>query len=392
MWLRLRKYLVCPLCKEDLELEAFDSRKTSIDATNSPSAATAESDLQWVEAGLLLCNACRHRYPIYKGLPILLPYSTPVHSMFADAESDNLRRFRAHAWPSETPVPGERFVMQSFSKEWLDYDYDGVLWDLSYEDHKARLLAEIGPAALSPGATFVEIGSGLGMSTFFAQQALKGEAIGVDLSLAALSATRHFREHPFLHFVQASVFWLPVRDGVADVLYSHGVLHHTYSTRDAFLAATRCSRVGGTAYVWLYGTDSLKGSPARRMAWRIEQRLRPIVARNLENLAIRGVISALAVPYLLVNRWHRLRDTSVQKYTYQRALHAARDRFTPLFAHRQDYEEVSSWFIEAGYDSIERVDWRTMPSSNQDNYRRNTGVRGRRVKAPDATSSRKLHH
>jgi hypothetical protein len=42
---------------------------------------------------------------------------------------------------------------------------------------------------------------------------------------------------------------------------------------------------------------------------------------------------------------------------------------------------VRRWFEETGFRNIEEVDWRTMPSANQDNYRRNTGVRGQRKAA-----------
>ena len=57
-------------------------------------------------------------------------------------------------------------------------------------------------------------------------------------------------------------------------------------------------------------------------------------------------------------------------------MHAARDRFTPEHAHRHSSDEVRNWFADAGYRDIEVVDWRTMPSVDHDDFRRNTGVRG----------------
>jgi hypothetical protein len=68
-------------------------------------------------------------------------------------------------------------------------------------------------------------------------------------------------------------------------------------------------------------------------------------------------------------------------------LHAARDRFTPEFAHRQDADEVCRWFREAGYVALQVVDWRAMPSADHDDFRRNTGVRGRRAVAPPRRGS-----
>jgi hypothetical protein len=63
-------------------------------------------------------------------------------------------------------------------------------------------------------------------------------------------------------------------------------------------------------------------------------------------------------------------------------MHAARDRFTPRFAHRQSFEEVSAWFRESGFEQIEAVDWREVPAADHDDFSRNTAVRGVRAFAP----------
>jgi SAM-dependent methyltransferase/uncharacterized protein YbaR (Trm112 family) len=370
VWTTLLQFITCPFCNGDFELFSLESEEVR---TSTGVGVDVRHD-----TGLLLCHACRYRFPIYQGLPVLLPYTTDLHTSFDAEQTAAVQLYGEYSWPSDIPVPGEEFVRKSFSKEWLDYDYDGVVWDLSYADHRARLHAELGVQDLARGIDFLEIGSGLGLSTQFAQEVLEGEAIGVDLSLAALSAARHFRNNPHLHFIQASVFMLPIREHSVDAVYSHGVLHHTYSTRKAFLSmASRC-RAGGRTYVWLYGTASMKGSVARRIAWSLEKVARPIIARRLDSLAARTVLAVLALPYVLGNAWHRLRNSTVQPYNYQRALHAARDRFTPLYAHRHTFEEVASWFSAADFAEVEQVDWRTMPAANQDNYRRNVGVRGRR--------------
>jgi SAM-dependent methyltransferase len=273
--------------------------------------------------------------------------------------------------------------MNSFSNEWIGYNYDGVIWDLSYEDHEKRFLAEIGPAARAHGrgGLFLEIGCGMGLTTFFASKNMRCDSLGVDLSLAVLRASQHFEANPFLHFLQGSAFYLPVRRSLASVTYSHGVLHHTYSTAKAVASVARHCGQGGWLYLWLYGTGSKKGSIARRIAYALEEALRPVIARNLKSLPSRAALAAMGYAYRLINVLHRFRDSSVEKYDYNKALHAARDRFTPLYAHRQDFAEVAGWLTSLGFENVEEVDWRTMPTANQDNYRRNTGVRGRRAKA-----------
>ncbi len=375
------------MCHASLELESFDERTVSLSPEHLSLAATrgvldAEFST-YIESGVLRCASCRALYPITRGLPILVPYITPAHTEFTAAHESALAAWSDYHWPSKAAVPGEQFVMRSFSAEWLEYDYDGVIWDLSYEDHEKRFLAEIGERVLcdGQGGIFLEIGCGLGLTTSFAAKHLRGDAIGVDLSLAVLRATAQFADNPFLHFVQGSAFYLPLRSSIATVLYSHGVLHHTYSTSAAVAAVAKQSASSGWIYLWLYGSGSTKGSLARRAAFALEEKIRPVIARHLSTLPVKGVLSSVACAYLLVNSYHRLRDPSVEKYNYANALHAARDRFTPLFAHRHDYPEVAGWLLKLGFENVQEVDWRTMPTANQANYRRNTGVRAQHAPA-----------
>jgi len=382
MWSRIVDLLSCPICRNGLQLSAFAETRPSVSEAHRALAAArgildADFD-RYVDDGILLCSQCKTYFPVTQGLPILLPYETPTHREFASKFPTQLAGYEDYRFAHAAPVSGEQFVMNSFSSEWLDYDYDGVIWDLSYEDHEKRLLAEIGPDALQAGhrGIFLEIGCGIGLSTYFACKNMDCDAIGVDLSLAVLVATRHFRDNPFLHFIQASAFSVPLKDKIADVIYSHGVLHHTYSTETAVKSiASRC-RENGWMYVWLYGSGSKGGSLARATAFVLEDAARPFIARNLESAISKAALGALAYAYLLVNGLHRAKDPTVEKYDYRKALHAARDRFTPLYAHRHDYLEVAGWFHDLGFKDIGQVDWRTMPTANQDNYRRNTGVRG----------------
>jgi SAM-dependent methyltransferase/uncharacterized protein YbaR (Trm112 family) len=384
VWSRIVDVLQCPVCAHALELHAFKEERIRLAADHIALAhqrgVMGDDFNRYIDAGLLLCSECGTYYPILHGLPILIPYTTPIHHEFHRAYRDRLGEWPAYLFARLDPVSGEQFVMESFSAEWLDYDYDGTIWDLSYEDHEKRLLAELGTDAAShgQGKLFLAIGCGIGLSTFFAQKNLRGDALGVDLSLAGLQAAKHFRTNPFLHFAQGSAFYLPVRSEIADVIYSHGVLHHTYDPRRAVISVARCAAPDAWYYVWVYGSGSLQGSPARRVAWQMERIMRPVIARHLSSPMSSGALATVAVAYLAINRLHRLRDGTVESYNYRQALHAARDRFTPLYAFRHDYPEVAAWFVEAGFVDVQEVDWRTMPTANQDNYRRNTGVRGRR--------------
>jgi SAM-dependent methyltransferase len=308
----------------------------------------------------------------------MLPYSTPVHAAFRHDWASHLDAGGAeYRFPAERPVPGEQRVLKSFSTEWLDYNYDGVIWESTYQDHKARVLKEVGPA-IRDCQWFLEIGCGLGLATGAAQESSLGDAVGVDLSLAVARASREFRSNPFMHFVQASAFSLPLRDSFFDVIYSRGVLHHTYSTRAAFEHVSRHCRKGGTLYVWLYGRGSINSSPLRIALFGLEAVTRPMVSRAPDSLAARVFLGAAALGYMAFNRLRRLFTPDTQPLNFLRGLHAARDRFTPRFAHRHSRKEVESWFITSGFEAVQVINWQDMPASEQEDFRRNIGVRGLR--------------
>lgn len=269
--------------------------------------------------------------------------------------------------------------MDSFSKEWIEYDYDGTIWDLSYEDHEKRFLSELGlkSSELTNSDLFLEIGCGLGITTFLGFKNFGVDAVGVDLSLAAKGVST-FQIKPILAFCSGIGFPFAVAKRAGrHRLFSRRT--SPFSTKAAFCAIVPYCRLGGLLYLWVYGIGSTKGSLLRCIAYRLEEMTRPAISRHLSSPISRIFLALLAYCYISINRFHRLRNSKVQKYDYAKALHAARDRFTPLFAHRQDPKEVSHWFLEQGFRDIEVVDWRTMPVANQDNYRRNTGVRGRRA-------------
>jgi SAM-dependent methyltransferase/uncharacterized protein YbaR (Trm112 family) len=391
MWKRFVEFLICPICRERLELVSFGESDVRL-ATEHVEAARklgiSEINLsRRVDSGLLLCHRCTTKYPILAGLPILLTYQTANHATFA-ARHQHLEAERGldkYGFPNEAPATGEEAVKESFSTEWSSYDYDGVIWELTYDDHESRLLTEIGP--LKPGRRaerFLEIGCGLGLTTFHAQRNFGVDAVGADLSSAPGKAVLQFQDNPFLHFVQTSVFALPFKADTFDLVYSRGVLHHTFSTEKAFACVAPLCRPHGTFYLWVYGPGSIKRSILRRALFSLERVLRPILSAQPSSLFARLTLATLAFPYWVYNALRRLANPRIQKLNFKRAVHAARDRFTPRFAHRHSSEEVSSWFLRAGFEHIEVVDWQTVPAADHADFGRNTAVRGVRARTETA--------
>ena len=141
-----------------------------------------------------------------------------------------------------------------------------------------------------------------------------------------------------------------------DFVYSHGVLHHTWSTKEAVGRAASLLRTDGTLYVWLYGFDDVRISVARRVAYALESVTRPLIAR-LPGPVATLVLTPTVPAYVLASYMGLASGTHGGTYSAAQALHAARDRFTPRFAHRHEVEEVVGWYREAGseeYSSCRR--------------------------------------
>lgn len=386
MWARFAEILRCAQCRGRLELEALLVREAALDPALleqgerlgiSPSRLAAAC-----EAGLLVCSSCRLWYPILHDLPILLPYRTPIHDEFIARYGEAVSKLGpGFDTLNEKPVTGEAFVQRSFSQEWLDYSYDGVLWSWSYEDRDALFLAEIGLDPRPPvPARFLEIGCGIGLVTSFAARHFPGDAVGLDLSLAALRAARHFRDRPFIHFVQASLWKAPFLEETFDLLYSHGVLHHTFSTEEAFRAVAPLCKIGGRTYIWVYGNAGTRETLSRRVAYAAERLVRPVLAR-MPTSAARLAIAPFALLYIGINWAQRnVLGRHTEHYNYERAQHAARDRLTPLFAFRHSAEEVQRWFREAGFTDVHVLRESEVDPPSHDSIRRNVAVRGRRTR------------
>ena len=390
MWKRFQRMLRCPQCAGDLRLSVFAEHDVPLGPNHVSIARECglfDADFSiYVDAGLLACDMCEVCYPIVSGLPVLLPYATKLHDEFA-------RRFRSElsglkrefSFARREPAAGERFVQSSFSTEWLAYDFDGVIWEMDYHDHERRFLIELGDYRPQRRcSTFLEVGCGIGITTQLAQQNFHGDAVGIDLSLAALRATARHRTNPFLHFVQGSVFYMPFSPESFDTIYSPGVLHHTHSTARAFASLATFCQPGGSAYLWVYGPRSKDDTPLRRGLFILERAVRRLLRGRAEGAVAKVLLACIAPGYMAFNWSRRLRDRTIQPYNFRRALHAARDRFTPEFAHRHNDAEVREWFEAAGFIDVEVVDWRAMPSADHDDYRRNTGVRGRKPRPPDS--------
>jgi uncharacterized protein YbaR (Trm112 family) len=366
------QWLVCPICTGDLKLIAPDKEPRS----------SGDADVTF---GALTCDACAIYYPVWNGVPRMLTYRTHVAEVHAESDprwiAANLAGFTL---PDREPPLGERQILKNFSTEWLGYEWTGrSYWNLTAEQMLKCKRYELGvaPGELR-GKLLLEVGIGIGGTADALSRADDCEVVGMDLGYAVDQAQRYFGNNPRLHIVQASVFAPPFRASSFDMVYSHGVLHHTYSTPTAFAGLTSLPKAGaGMLYIWVYSHEQEKATLMRRALMLVESAVRPVVSRLPSGLQTLFLLPALPFYVLYQNLYSRksLGEKYSASYGWNEALHAARDRLTPPFAFRHTYEEVVNWFRTHHYTEIAQLRDEPLPVGVPDSYPLNIGVRGRRA-------------
>ncbi len=383
---RLLDHIVCPLDGTALELVDWESRRLAVDDSARAKAEAlgvpVERLTHDVVTGLLLNRQRRIAYPIHDGVPRLLVFSTGVAREFAQRHEARLRReLPEFDLPNGQAAPGEQDVLRTFSSEWIGYDWDGkAYWNLTpeawFECMRFILDFERKPVT---SKLVLEIGIGVGGVADHNSRAEGCELVGVDLGYAVDVAQRTFAStNPFLHVVQASAFMPPFRAETFDMVYSFGVLHHTYSTKAAFDRVCKLPKRGGRLYIWVYSPYDEQRNLLRRVLMATEKAVRPLAWRLPEKL--QSLLLAPLVPAYM--GYQALQVASGAKgripYSWREAMHAARDRFTPRFVHRHTDDEVKGWFSEAGFAELEASSERPRPTYVPIGFTACTGIAGTR--------------
>jgi SAM-dependent methyltransferase len=342
--------LRCPACLGELTVEPF--------------AEEEHDGLSFVQTGLLLCERCRTSYPIEAGTPVLLRFRTAFHDWFARERADRLRGFGGYSMPSGEARAGELAIQESFTDEWNlttedELSFVFTLDELVELNRKVwlRSVAELPPEERPK--ELLDVGCGVGMETMALREATGAERVfAIDLNFALLSRRAEFRHRPDVHFVIASLFDLPFERESFDLVYSEGVIHHTYSTREAFGAIAPRVRPGGRLFVWVYGLDDhlIPNGHRRKIDDLLEKLLRPLISRaprRLRDLIFKGLV---AISHLRRRRGLAFgeKEGHGEQWTKVNTEHTLRDWLSPRYAHRHGFNEVIEWFETAGF-TIEEV-------------------------------------
>ena len=147
----------------------------------------------------------------------------------------------------------------AFGENWADYARSLDADAIAHAEAGLAKLLEPGELA---GRSFLDIGCGSGVHALAALRLGANRVMGVDIDANSIGAAKgvltRFAEGGAWSLEERSVFSLdPARQGVFDIVYSWGVLHHTGDLAGAITCAAKMVRPGGLLALALYRPTTL---------------------------------------------------------------------------------------------------------------------------------------
>lgn len=315
-----------------------------------------------VLTGVLRCS-CAMLYPILEGVPRFLEGGINAFPDFFSQHREALAHICGgplHSKATASAVANDDYdnIRKSFSAEWGFFEYGGDnTWGWPIEERKQIVLDELRMTREElAGKVLLDAGCGNGTLTA-ALSDLGPDVVGIDLNDGLAAAYRNkasygARASNHVEYIQANVVNPPLKDGIFDVVYSSGVIHHTPSSKTAFDSLVRMTKKGGRLYIWVYGKRAL---PVRAFWW-CGERLKMFLSYK----ALLRVCCFIAPFYKLTATI--LNSLGIMKFRRRTVREVAIDifdGFAPRFNHWHTEEELRSWFKEHEFSNITLVKrWR----------------------------------
>ena len=277
-----------------------------------------------------------------------------LQSLISDQQQQTETTF-SYKWQKRETFESEASLRRM--REWLNNRY-GVASEFSW----------LTKTALPP--LILDAGCGAAMSSmeFFGPIFDRIRYLGVDVSKAVdVAQGRLAACKSDAGFMQADITRLPLPPESVDVIFSEGVLHHTDSTRDAFLSLVPFLKPGGRFMFYVYRKkgpireftddyirEKLHDMPPEK-AWENMMaftKLGKILGDLNIEIDIPEEITLLDVPAGRMNiqrlfYWHVFKAFYHPELDLEEMNHINFDWYAPANAHRQSEEEVRKWCDEA---------------------------------------------
>ena len=314
----LLEILVCPACKADL------------------ACAEARAENNEILEGSLSCSACAKEYPISGGIPRFV-------------ESDDYASSFGYQW-------------NRFRQEQID-SFNGTT--LSAD----RFWTETGwtPETMK-GKWVLDAGCGAGRFLDIASQA-DANIVGIDISSAIDAARSNMEGRSNVHFIQASIYGLPFREGTFDFCYSIGVIQHTPDPRESLKAIGRVIKSGGRFAATIYGRKPWTKLYSKY--W-----YRPFTKRMKKETLLNGIEKIMPAAFSITNFLFRL--PGVVGRGFQFVIPVANYVHEPQLTERDRY----AWAILDTFDMLSPYYDQPMTEEEAVSALADVGIAARRTTAP----------
>lgn len=347
-------YLKCPLSSSNLRLIILESSKIKEDII--------------IDSGLLISDSNDlYIYPIINGIPRLLIDSILLYKdyilKYKDLLPHNIYDKIKVLKPNVLKNQSAHFnhIRKSFSVEWENLSENDRAWgrsvDLRLKEFLKRL--DINEDDLN-SKRILDAGCGHG-EIEFALSKFKIDLIALDISNSIDDIKNRYEMNASIekkakiHFIQADISQLPLKDELFNYIFSDGVLHHTPDTKKSFNNVCKTIKYLGKCFIMVYSYD-------HKTIWdksldKTIQLLRKVTSKMNPKLLYK-MCYVLSPFYLLYVNTINLLSTKQNmrtKRTVKELSLSLFDGLSPMFDWNHSAEEVISWYEEFGFSDIKKT-------------------------------------
>ena len=338
--------LICPVSGSDLKVVKFKEFKSS------------DGNI-YIDTGCMYSLESMFYYPIINGVPIMLTFETPLTKRFEIKNKNLLKKLpNGLKLPNLKPMQGEKSIQETFTEEWSGLGDDEIVFAYNEEEgfllHKDVWL-QMGEEECKEIDSVLDVGCGFGKEAEYLAKIFENSMVyAFDLNLAVVASGLKLLNTERIIPVVASLYKMPYKDNSFDHVHCQGVIHHTFSTKAGFDSIEKKVKNNGSLFIWVYawedsfGINGFRGFLVHTYYFISHRFFRPILSRAPS--FIRNPVVHLIT--ILYHPLIRNRGSNRGRWKYQHTLHAVRDMFTPMFAHRHRFNEVFLWFQDSKYKNI----------------------------------------
>ena len=338
---KLLNLIVCPICKNSLNLKSFHEENGE------------------VEDGLLFCG-CGQFFPVVNYIPRILTgdLRPMLYNQFPDfflKYKDTLPKEKINQLIT-TEAQKKEETSRSFAYE--GEKFSGMLkeWKDNFNFYFEPI---INKDLFLKNKTVLEVGCGKGRHTFYISEVAK-EVVAIDFGKSVDVAFINNKDKNNIYFMQADIYNLPFKENYFDFVFSIGVLHHLPTPEQGFRKLVGLVKNGGGMLIYVYHSFSKKTFNYYLLGF-------VNFFRNFTTRISHDFLYVLCYPiaflsYLLLILPYKIFFYKIVKkgwplglysnYPFQVILNDTFDRFSAPIENRYSKEQIIKWYQNASLKNI----------------------------------------